>query len=64
MNEVTKFFEDNINRLQDAGRDPMAWNLNCGLLALAKQMNRIESQQADLERQLAQLAQQIRYPRP
>lgn len=60
MNEVTKFFEDNINILQDAKNDPMAWNLTCGLLALAKQMNRIEAQQADLERQLEQLARQIR----
>lgn len=60
MTTVTKFFEDNIKRLGSADRDPLAWNLNCGLFALAKQMDEIEQRQRATERALQDLAAQIR----
>ncbi|WP_039052175.1 hypothetical protein [Bordetella avium] len=60
MTTVTKFFEDNIKRLGSANRDPLAWNLNYGLLALAKQIDEIEQRQRATERALQDLAAQIR----
>jgi len=59
MNDVAKFFEDNVARINSAS-DPLGWNLNNGLFALCRQLDRIESNQRDLERRLQQIEQILR----
>lgn len=59
MTSVTKFFEDNINYL-DSQKDPVQWNLNQGLLALAKQIQRIENDQNSVAREVKSLDHFVR----
>ncbi|MFJ0380964.1 hypothetical protein RAK11_06975 [Bordetella bronchiseptica] len=59
MTTVTKFFEDNIKRLS-AHANPLEWNLNHGLLALAKQMTAIQREQSDIEQRLQRIEQLLR----
>ncbi len=57
------FFEDNLNRHIDRTADPAGYNLNWGLLTMAKQLNDIESRQRSMEQELhrvKQIVQQLR----
>lgn len=63
MTTAKQYFEDNIIRINPS-QDPIGWNLNHGLVELAKtqqqQMSKLEELQREL-RQLAQAVQQIRF---
>lgn len=54
MNSAKKFFDDNISRTS-AQADPLGWNLNLGLAALAEQMDAIQRSQAVLEQRLQRI---------
>lgn len=53
-----KFFNDNLSRL-DARADPVAWNMNCGLLALAETVAALQQDIQHIKRQNAALLQQL-----
>ena len=56
--DARKFFNDNLSRL-DARADPIAWNMHCGLLALAESVAAIQQDIQHIERQNALLLQQL-----
>lgn len=51
---ATKYFKDNLARL-NATANPIEWNQNQGLLAMAKQLDQAESQREELLRHLKRL---------
>lgn len=51
-----KFFKDNEHRL-DPRADPLAWNQNQGLLALAKQQDAIQQTQQAQSQELRAIRQ-------
>lgn len=56
---TAKFFEDNIARINPQA-DPLAWNLNCGLLQLAKQLQEVQGQLAAQQRCIRQIEELLR----
>ena len=57
--DVQKFFKDNLSRL-DAQTDPEAWNMNCGLLALAESVAALQQDIRRIERQNSELLQRLK----
>lgn len=55
MTDPKKFFTDNISLIGDSRKDPIGWNLNCGLLALAQQLQTIQNEQDDLRSQMKRI---------
>lgn len=56
---AAKFFNDNLLRL-DPKADPLSWNLNAGLQALAKQLDEIQTEQNRQKRELSGLDMLVR----
>lgn len=56
---ATKFFTDNLTRLSPQV-DPLSYNLNQGLLAMAKQLVLIERALASQKNELASLESLVR----
>jgi len=54
-----KFFEDNITRISPSS-DPVMHNLNCGLLELSKEIQRLSTRQEQVQHDLRQLANHVR----
>lgn len=46
-------------QLIDARREPVAWNTNQALIEIAQRLDRIESEQRELERLIRQLSQLV-----
>ncbi|MEN2673398.1 hypothetical protein [Herbaspirillum huttiense] len=55
---ATKFFKDNIARI--AQNDPIQWNTQRGLLAMAEMLEQQAKQIRDLQYQVQRLEQQVR----
>ena len=63
---ASKFFTDNINRLKKPDgmpTEPLAYNLNWGLLQLARQLDQIEQRQQRQDQTLEQIQKLLRNPR-
>lgn len=56
-------FADNLNRFIDVQRDPAAWNLNAGLLAMAQQLTAMARQIEAQQHQIAALERLVRAAR-
>lgn len=61
--DASKFFADNISRISPQS-DPVAWNTQQGLYALAKQIEEMQQQQANQDRLLRNIATFLERSRP
>lgn len=59
MATAEKFFEDNISRL-DPQTDPIGYNLNQGLRALAQDLQQLEREQQETQRLLQRVLREVR----
>lgn len=59
-----KFFRDNIQRIAHPEADPLGWNLNQGLLALAEQIEQLQLQLQRQENEIRALKADVRRTQP
>lgn len=58
---ATKFFKDNLDQLASPATDPKSWNLNAGLLAMARQLDELERTQKKHTHALQQIEHVVRH---
>jgi len=55
-----EFFKDNVNRI-DARKEPILYNMNCGFLALCRQIEALAANQRELDQTLRTIARTLQY---